>query len=136
MYIHTYTHVYIHINTYRATIDELRKQVGDTLINSNSEYDDIFLLRFVLTWEKRGGLVKAVDAVKQTIAYREAKRHLLDEVCKPGGKAPNEEKVCIHTDMHTCIHTYMMKFASQGGRPPMRKRYVYIQTCIHAYIHT
>ncbi len=86
-------HTHLHTHTYRGAIDEVRKQVGDALINSNPEYDDIFLLRFVISWEKRGGLPKAVDAVKQTIEYRKAKRHLLDEVCRPGGKAPNEEKV-------------------------------------------
>jgi hypothetical protein len=52
----------------RATIDELRRQVGDALLSLDPQnYDDIFLLRFVLTWEKRGGIPKAVDAIKQTV---------------------------------------------------------------------
>lgn len=36
---------------------------------------------------------KAIDAVKQTVAWRLKNAKLLDEVCRPGGKTPNEDKV-------------------------------------------
>jgi hypothetical protein len=93
----------------RATIDELRKAVGEALLQTSPEYDDIFLLRFVLTWEKRGGLPKAIDAVKETIEYRRKNKAILDEGCRPGGKFPNEDKVLIHLNLFP-------------SRPPSRKR--------------
>ncbi len=81
--------------------------MGDAILGGDPEFDDIFLLRFVLTWEKRGGLSKAVDAVKQTVAFRRANKATLDEVCRPGGKAPNEDKVCyrfhVSIFLHSCV---------------------------------
>jgi hypothetical protein len=82
--------------TGRGTIDELRKQVGESLLQTSPEFDDIFLLRFALTWEKRGGLPKAVDAVRETIEYRTKNKAVLDEGCRPGGKFPNEDKVLVY----------------------------------------
>jgi hypothetical protein len=44
-------------------------------------------------WEKRGGMTKAIDAIHQTIAWRKEHAAQLEEVVKPGGKTPNEDKV-------------------------------------------
>mmetsp|Transcript_12151 Transcript_12151/g.30451 ORF Transcript_12151/g.30451 Transcript_12151/m.30451 type:complete len:433 (-) Transcript_12151:84-1382(-) len=76
----------------RGLIDQLASAVSD-LTGGSSEFDDIFLLRFILTWERRGGLPKAVDACRHTIQWRVENKQLLDSVCLPGGKAPNEDKI-------------------------------------------
>lgn len=39
---------------HRSSIDELKKRVSDVLPKDNHEYDDIFLLRYAMTWLKKG----------------------------------------------------------------------------------
>ncbi len=42
------------LSKHRSSIDELKKRVSDVLPKNNPEYDDIFLLRYVMTWLKKG----------------------------------------------------------------------------------
>ena len=55
---------------HKAAIEELREAVADCLPQDSEFYDDIFLLRFVLTWEKKGGLAESSDAVRKTVEWR------------------------------------------------------------------
>mmetsp|Transcript_19339 Transcript_19339/g.44539 ORF Transcript_19339/g.44539 Transcript_19339/m.44539 type:complete len:421 (-) Transcript_19339:465-1727(-) len=76
----------------RPLIDQLAAAVAD-LAKGEAEYDDVFMLRFILTWEKREGLSKAIDACRETIVWRRENKEMLDHVCTPGGKAPLEDKI-------------------------------------------
>ncbi len=38
--------------------------------NTSNFYDDIFLLRYVLTWESKGGLEESSKAVRETVQWR------------------------------------------------------------------
>ena len=49
----------------------------------------------MVQWEKRGGMPKAIDAVKQTVEWRTKNKAMLDDICRPGGKTPDEDKVCV-----------------------------------------
>ena len=56
----------------QSAIAELRTAVADVLptapcYKDGPAYDDIFLLRFVLTWEKKGAIKESVPALKATI---------------------------------------------------------------------
>ena len=68
---------------YKAEISELRGRLGSELPNSQ-DYDEIFLLRFVLTWEKKGGLTEAVRAVRATIQWRTQNAQKLAETRRTG----------------------------------------------------
>ena len=62
----------------KAKIEELKARLGMALPQSQ-EFDDIFLLRFVLTWEKKGGMVEAEKAIRSTIAWRTQNAEVLSE---------------------------------------------------------
>jgi hypothetical protein len=74
----------------KAKIEELRARLGPALPQSQ-EFDDIFLLRFVLTWEKKGGMVEAEKAIRSTIAWRMQNAAVLAETRRTG-VAPHEAK--------------------------------------------
>ena len=75
---------------HKAAIAELRESVKDCLPQDSDFYDDIFLLRFVLTWEKKGGLAQSSDAVRQTIEWRTKNAEALAQTVRTG-LAPGEE---------------------------------------------
>lgn len=75
---------------HKAAIEELREAVADCLPQDSEFYDDIFLLRFVLTWEKRGGLAESSDAVRKTVAWRRENAEALAQTVRTG-IAPGEE---------------------------------------------
>ena len=58
------------LSEHKAAIEELRSAVADCLPKNDAFYDEIFLLRFVLTWEKKGGLAESSKAVRETVAWR------------------------------------------------------------------
>mmetsp|Transcript_30333 Transcript_30333/g.68574 ORF Transcript_30333/g.68574 Transcript_30333/m.68574 type:complete len:389 (-) Transcript_30333:143-1309(-) len=70
-------------------IELLRAELVD-VIGGVSEYDDIFLLRFVLTHKDRGGLGAQADAVRKTVKFRTDNREALAEVVRTG-KPPNHD---------------------------------------------
>ena len=60
---------------HKDAVAELKAAVADCLPTAGAEtvanfYDDIFLLRYVLSWEKKGGLAKSSKAVRETVAWR------------------------------------------------------------------
>ena len=75
---------------HKAAIAELRESVRDCLPQDSDFYDDIFLLRFVLTWEKKGGLAQSSDAVRQTVEWRAKNAEALAQTVRTG-LAPGEE---------------------------------------------
>jgi hypothetical protein len=75
---------------HKAAIEELREAVADCLPEDSEFYDDIFLLRFVLTWEKKGGLTESSDAVRKTVAWRTENAEALAQTVRTG-IAPGEE---------------------------------------------
>jgi hypothetical protein len=73
----------------QAYVDELKRKTADILPNAAC-YDDIFLLRYVLSHKNRGGMQAAVDAVRKTIAWRTENAVLLEKIALTG-KAPHED---------------------------------------------
>jgi hypothetical protein len=74
----------------KAKIEELKARLG-TALPQSQEFDDIFLLRFVLTWEKKGGMGEAEKAIRSTIAWRTENAKTLAETRRTG-VAPHEAK--------------------------------------------
>lgn len=63
----------------QSAIQELRTAVADVLpagpcYKDGPGYDDVFLLRFVLTWEKKGGLMESAPALREAIKCLPAQR--------------------------------------------------------------
>ena len=77
---------------HKSLIEELRSRTNDVLLKDPSSYDDIFLLRYVLTHYKKGGMGAAADAVRKTIAWRTENSVVLEQVAATG-KAPHEDIV-------------------------------------------
>jgi len=71
-------------------IEQLRTNLGANLPTS-PVYDEIFLLRYVLTWEKKGGMAEAERAILATIAWRTQHAQILADTVRTG-IAPYEEK--------------------------------------------
>ncbi len=71
-------------------IEELRNRTNDVLLQDPATYDDIFLLRYVLTHSKKGGMDAAEDAVRKTITWRTENDVVLKKVAATG-KAPHED---------------------------------------------
>jgi hypothetical protein len=84
------------LGKYKADIDDLRKKVADVMPTDQPDfYDDLFLMRFVMTHSKGGkecNLKEAEDAVRKTIEWRTKHEELLKRTWETR-KAPNEE-VC------------------------------------------
>jgi hypothetical protein len=78
------------LSEHKAAIEELRSAVADCLPKNDAFYDEIFLLRFVLTWEKKGGLAESSKAVRETVAWRTEHAEALAHTVRTG-KAPGEE---------------------------------------------
>ena len=73
----------------RSEIADLRARLGPSLPDK-PEYDDVFLLRYCLTWEKKGGLAEAERAVRATVQFRTQNAQVLAEIRRTG-VTPNEE---------------------------------------------
>ena len=58
--------------------------------NDDAIIDDIFLLRFVLSWKKRGGIEEAARSVIATLKWRAENAHKLRE-CRRLGEAENHD---------------------------------------------
>ncbi len=87
---------------HKVQIDDLRSRTKDVLSKDPVSYDDIFLLRYVLTHSKRGGMDTAEDAVRKTITWRTENSVVLDKVVATG-KAPHEDLVLKFTTVgHVC----------------------------------
>jgi len=70
IYISTYICTYFYvsmsfINQRKSELSTLRDKLGANLPKS-PEYDDIFLLRYLLSWEKRGGLKEVTHTHSHT----------------------------------------------------------------------
>jgi len=77
------------LKTHASAIQELRTAVADVLpagpcYKDGPGYDDVFLLRFVLTWEKKGGLMESAPALREAIKFRTENAGLLDRTCDSG----------------------------------------------------
>ena len=79
-------------------IEELKNRTHDALSKDPASYDDIFLLRYVLSYMKRGGLDAAEVAIRKTIIWRTENSALLEKVVSTG-KAPHED---IILKFNTC----------------------------------
>ena len=75
---------------HQTLIEELRNRTKDVLVKDPVSFDEIFLLRYVLTHHKKGGMDVAEDAVRKTIAWRTENAEILDKVVSTG-KAPHED---------------------------------------------
>ena len=81
------------LKQHAPAVEELRAAVADCLPpNELAFYDEIFLLRFVLTWEKKGGLPESSKSVRETVAWRAENAAALASTVKTG-KPPGGE-VC------------------------------------------
>jgi hypothetical protein len=78
------------LEDHRAEINDLRSRTNDLLSSNPSFYDDIFLLRYVLTHSKKGGMEIAADAVRKTVAWRKENSLILEKIASTG-KAPYED---------------------------------------------
>lgn len=70
-------------------IAQLKDMLGAALPHT-AEYDDIFLLRYVLSNAKRGGLEQAKKSVLTTVKWREENAEKLAE-CRRKGEAENHD---------------------------------------------
>jgi hypothetical protein len=75
---------------HQSLIKGLRSRTEDVLLKDPVSYDDIFLLRYVLTHNKRDGMDAAEDAVRKTIAWRSEKESVLN-MAAATGKAPYDD---------------------------------------------
>jgi hypothetical protein len=87
------------LEDHRVEISDLRARTSDLLASNPSFYDDIFLLRYILTHSKKGGIDVAADAVRKTIAWRTENAEVLEKIASTG-KAPHED--------------IMMRFSTSG----------------------
>jgi hypothetical protein len=73
-------------------IADLRNRLGSAL-PSTPEYDEIFLLRYVLTWEKKSGdwASNAEKAIRATVEWRTKNAQVLADTRRTG-VAPHEDK--------------------------------------------
>ena len=92
---------------HQSLIEDLRNRTKDVLSRDPSSYDDIFLLRYVLTHHKKSGMAAAEDAIRKTIAWRTENSVVLDQVAATG-KAPHEDIVRRFTTAgYSCdLHGY------------------------------
>ena len=84
---------------HQTDIEEVKKLTAKVLPKDDM-YDDIFLLRFVITHSKKGAcdFAEAVEALRKTIEWRIKNADILDQTVSTG-KAPNEE-MCMK--FNTC----------------------------------
>ena len=82
---------------YKSEIDTLRQKVTDVFPQDEPDfYDDLFIMRFVMTHSKGGkecNYKDAEDALRKTIAWRKQHADLLKRTFETG-KAPNED-ICM-----------------------------------------
>jgi hypothetical protein len=76
---------------HQADIEEVKKLAADFL-PKDAMYDDIFVLRFVITHSKKGScdFGEAVEALRKTIDWRLKNAEILEQTVATG-KAPNED---------------------------------------------
>ncbi len=90
------------LDDHRAELNDLRSRTSDMLSSNTAFYDDIFLLRYVLTHIKKGGIEIAADAVRKTVAWRAANAAVLEKIASTG-KAPHEDIMMrFTTSGHAC----------------------------------
>jgi hypothetical protein len=96
---------------YAEELATLRTMLGAELPASNGLegddeflYDDLFLLRYILSYERKGKLPKAAHAIRETLAHRQKHANSLAQAAK--GIYPNPE-----------VHTAWVQNMPQGSLP-------------------
>jgi hypothetical protein len=84
---------------HQADIEEVKRLSADFL-PEDAMYDDIFVLRFVITHSKKGpcDYAEAVNALRKTVEWRLKNADILEQTVATG-KAPNED-MCMK--FNTC----------------------------------
>ena len=90
------------LDNHRSEISDLRARTSDLLSRNPSFYDDIFLLRYILTHSKKGGIEVAADAVRKTIAWRTENEVVLEKIALTGEAPHKDIMLRFNTAGHAC----------------------------------
>lgn len=81
------------IAKYRTKIDRLRERVVDIVPQDDPQYDDLFYLRYVLSYKAK--TTKCVEPIRFTIAYRQKYADLFPRIHTEGVHAVPHHKVAM-----------------------------------------
>ena len=73
-----------------------QKEIDENEPAAGIVYDELFVLRYLLSSSRKGNVQKAAEAVRRTIRWRSDNRERLEEI-KAGGRAPAHELIVQNT---------------------------------------
>lgn len=81
------------ITKFRVKIDRLRERVADFVPADDPQYDDVFYLRYVLSYKAK--TTKCVEPIRFTVNYRRDNAELLERIHREGANAVPHHPVAM-----------------------------------------